>query len=125
MTSSMMAAPADASFHMAGLYFHWIFCIIAVVGVVLLVAWMIKNLKPEKLLWWAVGLTVLGFIGTLITIQYEAGLFRKIYGKFDGKQMVNMMQSGDKNPQVPFSSVEMQPGMMMKMMDPMTEQNLP
>jgi hypothetical protein len=125
MTSSMMAAPADASFHMAGLYFHCFFSIVAAVGLILLVAWMIKNLKPEKLLWWAVGLTVLGFIGALITIQYEAGFLRKMYGKFDGKQMMNMMQSGDKNPQMPFSSVEMQPGMMMKMMDTMTEQNLP
>lgn len=116
----MIFPPGAASFHAAGFYFHCFFSIVTVVGIVLLVAWMIKNLKPEKLLWWAVGLTIVGFIGALITIQYEAGIFKRMGGNFDGNQMNRMMPAYR---DVPVD--QMYPGMMMKMMDDLTQQNLP
>jgi len=112
----------DGSFNMAGLYVHCFFSMVAVVGVVLLVAWMIKNLKPEKLLWWAVGLTIVGLLGALITVQYEVGFFQKMAGKMETNHKMNKMSPMDRDFSAPVPGLPMQPGMMMKMM---TQQNLP
>jgi hypothetical protein len=55
--------------------FNVIFTLATLVGLVLLVGWMLKNLKPQQLLVWAVSLLVVGLVGGIVVMaisQYRA-----------------------------------------------------
>lgn len=52
-----------------GWYMHWLFATILLVGVVLLIVWMVKNLDKKALLSWIIVLLAVGFLGSLFTMN--------------------------------------------------------
>jgi hypothetical protein len=58
--------------------FHALFMLIAFIGIVLLIAWMIKHLKPQQLLLWSIVLSVVGLLGCCITLHFCMNSFREV-----------------------------------------------
>lgn len=75
-----------------GWYLHGFFCLALAMGLVLLVVWMIKTMKPKQLLTWALILIAAGVLGIMISSMSFGGS----YG-FRGMMNPNYLQnySGD------------------------------
>jgi len=56
---------------------HTIFMAIAVIGAILLIIWMTKNLKPKQLLTWVTIFIVVGLLGSFVTFRQEMDFFTK------------------------------------------------
>ncbi len=73
--------------------FHALLMLVAGVGLILLVAWLIKNLKGKDLLKWAITLIVIGYIGSVLTMGWG---MRGYYGMMryftDGDQWGQMKE---------------------------------
>lgn len=52
-----------------GWYLHWFFGALLLIGIVLLIVWMVKNLKAKDLLSWIIILLIAGALGTLLTMN--------------------------------------------------------
>lgn len=52
---------------------HFVFLLSLVIGVVLLIVWIVKSLDKKQLLPWAIGLTIIGILGMLLTISLVGG----------------------------------------------------
>ena len=80
-----------------GYGFHKLFAIAFVVGLILFVAWALKNLKKDQLKNWAVWLLVIGTLGLLLTSSFGTFGYGHSYskgGRFGmmGPGMFNCMQ---------------------------------
>lgn len=56
---------------------HTIFMAITVMGAILLIVWMSKNLKPKQLLTWLVIFIVVGLLGSFATFRQEMDFVTK------------------------------------------------
>ena len=54
---------------LTGWFIHWTFDGLWILGAILLIAWAIKNLKPQKLKMVALTLFVVGMIGSFMTMS--------------------------------------------------------
>gem|GEM_PF-4887578 len=54
-----------------GFFLHVLFMLATLVGVVLLIVWMAKNLKGKQLLTWTLVVLVVGLLGSLLTLQFK------------------------------------------------------
>lgn len=68
------------TFSNAEIYFfavHVIFMTIALMGGILLMTWMIKNLKPRQLFTWLVIFIIVGLAGSFLTFRQEMDFMTK------------------------------------------------
>ena len=63
-----------------GLGFHVLFALAAAIGLILLIVWLVKNLKAQQLLVVAVVLTVIGLLGALLTARYHLEAMSEVLG---------------------------------------------
>ena len=56
---------------------HTIFMAIAVIGAILLIIWMTKNLRPKQLLTWLIVFIVVGLLGSFMTFRQEMDFVTK------------------------------------------------
>lgn len=52
-----------------GWYLHWFFGTLLLIGIVLLVFWMVKNLNKKDMLSWIIILLIIGILGTVLTMN--------------------------------------------------------
>lgn len=58
-----------------GFYLHGLFCLALILGLVLLVAWMVKTLNVKKLLTWSLILIAAGVFGLMISGMSFGGAY--------------------------------------------------
>ncbi len=87
----------DNFYFFAGYALHALFMAMFTIGAILLIIWMVKNLKAKQLLRWTVILLVAGLIGSLITFRSEVRFWDgMLNGGFrDGKR--TLFYSDDAN----------------------------
>lgn len=70
--------------------FHWLFCVIFIIGLALLVVWLARYLiKTKQLVLWGVVLTIVGFLGLIFT---WSGFGYGMMGNFNQLNLQDMYQ---------------------------------
>lgn len=72
--------------------FHKLFAIAVLLGLILFIAWALKNLKKDQLKSWSVTLLIIGILGWLLTSSFGGYGMHGRYGK--GGFGYGMMGSG-------------------------------
>lgn len=107
----------------SGWALHWAFGTFWIIGSILFVAWAIKNLNGTMLRNWAIGLFIIGIIGTIITAPADIAVWRTVFGNRNGmmsdsdmmgRMMQTMMNHDEANPSEEHDEIE---GMMRGILD--------
>ncbi len=101
MYSSVYNTSADPNMFLVSI--HMIGMFLALAGGIMLVIWLMKNLKKQQLLGVIIGMIIVGLLGSFLTIQAAGQFMYAMHGKQrstsleDGssQQMLRMMKTMD------------------------------
>jgi len=87
----------DSATSVVGFALHMFFMTMVGVAIVLLIIWMVKNLKAKQLLTWIIILMVAGLLGSLITLSSGLNSFGGMMRGLRGGNAYNLSDEQLKN----------------------------